>query len=97
MSVFWNKDRILLVLVDYLEMGETTMAKYYVVFLDKLKQQLVCERQGKLSKGILILQGHAALQRADLPISGVYIYHIYIYIYIYIPVIFTSLLSAFVI
>jgi hypothetical protein len=38
-SVFWDKDRILL--VDYLEKSATIMAEYYVALLDKLKQQLV--------------------------------------------------------
>jgi hypothetical protein len=38
-SVFWDKDGILL--VDFLEKGETITAKYYTALLDKLKQQLV--------------------------------------------------------
>jgi hypothetical protein len=38
-SVFWDKDGILL--VDYLEKGATTTAKYCIAFLDKLKQQVV--------------------------------------------------------
>jgi hypothetical protein len=50
-SVFCNRDGILL--RDYLEKGEAITTKYYVTFLDKLKQQLVTERQGKLPKGIL--------------------------------------------
>jgi hypothetical protein len=37
-AVFWDKDGILL--VDYLEKGSTSMAKYYVALLDKMKQQL---------------------------------------------------------
>jgi hypothetical protein len=53
-SVFCNRDGILL--IDYLEKGETITTKYYVTFLDKLKQQLVTECQGKLPKGILFLQ-----------------------------------------
>jgi hypothetical protein len=57
-SVFWDKDGILL--VDYLEKDATITAKYYVVLLDKLKQQLVSKRRGKLSKGILFLQDNAA-------------------------------------
>jgi hypothetical protein len=49
-SVFWDKDGIFL--VDYLEKGENITAKYYVALLDKLKQQLVSKRRGKLSKEI---------------------------------------------
>jgi hypothetical protein len=51
-SVFWDKDGILP--VDYLEKGATITAKYHVAFLDKLKQQLVSKRGGKLSKGIFV-------------------------------------------
>jgi hypothetical protein len=36
------------------------MAKYYVAFFDKLKQQLASEHRGKLLKGILFLQENAA-------------------------------------
>jgi hypothetical protein len=57
-SIFWFKDGILL--VDYLEKGAAIMAKYYVALLDKLKQQLVSKRRGKLSKGILFLHDNAA-------------------------------------
>jgi hypothetical protein len=41
-SAFWGKDGILT--VNYLERGATIMAKYYVAFLDKMKQQLVSKR-----------------------------------------------------
>jgi hypothetical protein len=50
--------------VDYLENGATITAKYYVALLDKLKQQLVSKRRGKLSKGILFLQDNAAPHKA---------------------------------
>jgi histone-lysine N-methyltransferase SETMAR len=53
-SVFWDKDGILL--VDYLE----KRAKYYVALLDKLKEQLVSKHRDKLSKGISFLQDSAA-------------------------------------
>jgi hypothetical protein len=51
-SVFWVKDGILL--VDYLEKGATITAEYYVALLDKMKQQLVSKRPGKLSKKNLV-------------------------------------------
>jgi hypothetical protein len=38
-SVFWDKDGILL--VDYLETCTTITSKYYIAFLDEMKQQLV--------------------------------------------------------
>jgi hypothetical protein len=43
-----------------MEKGAIFTAKNYVALLDKLKQQLVSKRRGKLSKGILILQDNAA-------------------------------------
>jgi transposase len=63
-SVFWDKDVILL--VDYLEKGATITAKYYVALLEKLKQQLVSKRRGKLSKGILFLEDNSASHKAAI-------------------------------
>jgi hypothetical protein len=51
-SVFWDKYEILF--VDYLEKGATIMAKYYIAFLNTLKQQLVSKRQGKAFESNLI-------------------------------------------
>jgi histone-lysine N-methyltransferase SETMAR len=61
-SVFWKKNGFLL--VDYLQKGATIMAKYYVELLNKLKQQLVSKRRGKLLKGILFLQHNTAPHKA---------------------------------
>jgi hypothetical protein len=63
-SVFWDNDGILL--VDYLEKGANLTAKYYVALLDKLKQQLVFKREGKLFKEILFLQDNAAAHMAAI-------------------------------
>jgi hypothetical protein len=52
-SVFWDKDGILP--VDYLQKGATIMAKYHIALVNRLKQQLVFKRRGKLLKGILPL------------------------------------------
>jgi histone-lysine N-methyltransferase SETMAR len=53
-----------ILLVDYLEKVATITAKYYVAFLDKLKQQLVSTCLGNLSNGILFLQDSAASHKA---------------------------------
>jgi histone-lysine N-methyltransferase SETMAR len=63
-SVFWDKDGISLVV--HVENGATITAKYYVALLDKLKQQLVSKRRGKLSKGMLFHQDNAAPHKVDL-------------------------------
>jgi histone-lysine N-methyltransferase SETMAR len=39
---------------------------HYVALLDKLKQQLVSKRRGKLSKGILFLQDNATPHKAAI-------------------------------
>jgi histone-lysine N-methyltransferase SETMAR len=44
----------------------TITAKYFIALLDKLKQQLVSKRRGKLSKGILFLPDNAALHKATI-------------------------------
>jgi adenosylmethionine-8-amino-7-oxononanoate aminotransferase len=53
----WEKDGNLL--IDYMGKGATITTKYCVALLDKLMQQLVSKRLGKLSKGILFLQSNA--------------------------------------
>jgi histone-lysine N-methyltransferase SETMAR len=63
-SVFWDTDQILL--ANYLEKGATITAKYYIVLLIKLKQQLVSKCQAKLLKGILFLQDNAAPHKAAI-------------------------------
>jgi histone-lysine N-methyltransferase SETMAR len=63
-SVFWDKDGILL--VDYLEEGTTITAEYCVALLNKLKQQPISKRRGKLSKGILFLEDIAAPHKAAI-------------------------------
>jgi hypothetical protein len=63
-SIFREKDTILL--VDYLEKVVTITGKYNVALLDKLKQQLVSKLQGKLSKGIVLLQENAAPHKATI-------------------------------
>jgi hypothetical protein len=62
MSVFWDKDDILL--VDFLEKGATITAKYNIALLSKMNQELVSKCQGKLSKEILFLQVSDTPQKA---------------------------------
>jgi hypothetical protein len=60
----WDRDEILLIVCR--ENSANITAKYYVALLDKLKQQLVSKRRGKLPKGILSLQDNAALHKVPL-------------------------------
>jgi transposase len=52
--------------VGYLEMGEIITAKYFVAFIDKLRQQLISKHRGKLAKGTFFLQDNAAPHKATL-------------------------------
>jgi hypothetical protein len=64
-SDFWDGDGILL--GDRVENGANIAErKKYVALLNKLKQQLVAELQGKLWKVILFLQGDASPQKAAI-------------------------------
>jgi histone-lysine N-methyltransferase SETMAR len=42
------------------------MEKHYIALLDKLKQQMISKRRGKLSKGIVVLQDNAAPHKAAI-------------------------------
>jgi hypothetical protein len=62
--VFWGQDGILL--VDYLEKGATITVEYCVALLDKLKQQLISKRRGKLSKETCFFKTMFLLTRRPL-------------------------------
>ena len=57
-SVFWDKDRILL--VNYLKEGAIITASYYSSLLDKVKKAMHPKGWGKLLQGVLFLQGNAS-------------------------------------
>jgi hypothetical protein len=63
-SVFWDKDGILL--VNYLKKGATITAGYYIALLNKLKQQVISKCRDKLLKGILFLKDIAAPHKAAI-------------------------------
>jgi hypothetical protein len=73
LAVCWDKDESLL--VGYLEMGSTIMAKYYSALLDHLTHQLVSKRCGKIKKGILFLQdnfGPYSVAITDQKLAGIH-------------------------
>jgi len=61
-SNFWDQDGILL--IDYLQKGQTTNAEYYLSLLVQLKDILKEKRHGKITKGVLFLQDNAPAHRA---------------------------------
>jgi hypothetical protein len=59
-----------MLLVDHLQRVQPSTAKYYVVLLDKRKQQLVSKHQGKLPKGILFLQDNAGPHKVSSKLAN---------------------------
>lgn len=50
-SVFWDADGILL--IDYLQKGQTINGTYYASLLTQLRENIKLKRRGKLTKGVL--------------------------------------------
>jgi len=61
-SIFWDQDGILL--IDYLQKGQTINAEYYSCLLVQLKDILKEKRRGKFTKGFLFLHDNAPAHRA---------------------------------
>jgi len=60
-SIFWDQDGILL--IDYLQKGQTIKAEYYSPLLMQLKDILKEKRRGKFTKGVLFLHDNASTHR----------------------------------
>jgi len=60
--VFWDQDGILL--IDYLQKGQTINAEYYSSLLVQLKDILKEIRRGKFTKGVLFLHDNVPAHRA---------------------------------
>ena len=61
-SIFWDQDGILL--IDYLQKGQTNSADYYSSLLVQLKGILRDKRRGKITKLVLFLHDNAPAHRA---------------------------------
>jgi len=61
-SIFWDQDGILL--IYYLQKGQTINAEYYSSLLVQLKDILKEKRRGKVTKGVLFLHDNAPSHRA---------------------------------
>jgi len=61
-SIFWDHDGILL--VDYLQKGQTINEEYYSLLLVKLKDILKEKPRGKFTKGVLFLHDNAPAHKA---------------------------------
>ena len=61
-TVFWDKDGILM--IDYLQRGNTINSDYYCDLLYRLKDAIKEKRRGKLRNGVLFLQDNAPAHKA---------------------------------
>jgi len=60
-SIFWDQDGILL--IDYLQKGQTINAEYYSSLLVQLRDILKEKRRAKFTKGVLFLHDNAPAHR----------------------------------
>ena len=67
-SVFWDTEGI--IMIDYLEKGQTINGEYYSNELRQLRENLKVKRRGKLSKGVLLLQDNAPVHNAAIAIAA---------------------------
>ncbi|XP_045458200.1 uncharacterized protein LOC123668510 [Melitaea cinxia] len=56
-TVFWDSEGILL--IDYKDKGVSITGEYYASILERLKEAIKQKRQGKLTKGVLLLHDNA--------------------------------------
>ena len=56
-SIFWDSQRV--TMIDYFKQSRTINGAYYEGELRRPRQKIPKKRQGKLTCGVLFLQGHA--------------------------------------
>ena len=64
LTVFWDQDGV--VMTDFLAKGTTITGAYYASLLRKLREAIEIKRQGKISKGILLLQDNAPVHNSHV-------------------------------
>ena len=69
-SVFWNADGILL--IDYLQKGQTINSTYYAPLLRKLQEKIKIKRRGKLTKGVLFHQDNAPVHKPVIAMAAIH-------------------------
>lgn len=62
LTVFQGQEGV--VMTDYLAKGATITGVYYAPLLRKLREVIKIKRQGKISKGILLLQDNAPVHNS---------------------------------
>uniref|UniRef100_A0A3B5BAW3 Mos1 transposase HTH domain-containing protein n=1 Tax=Stegastes partitus TaxID=144197 RepID=A0A3B5BAW3_9TELE len=63
-SVFWDSEGLLM--IDFLQKGQTVKGDYYASRLQKLKEAIKDKRRGKLQAGVLLLQDFTSVHTAQV-------------------------------
>lgn len=69
MSVFWDKDGVLL--LDFLPRGHTLTGEYYANLMQRLREAIKSKRRGKLSRGVLLLHDNAPVHKSRVAASAI--------------------------
>ena len=69
-SVFWDADGILL--IDYLQKGQTINGTYYAPLLTQLWEKIKIKRRGKLTKGVLFHQDIAPVHKPVIAMAAIH-------------------------
>ena len=69
-SIFWDAKGVLL--VDFLETGQTINGMYYAQLLQQLKEQIKLKRRGKLSKGVIFHQDNAPAHTSAVAMAAIH-------------------------
>lgn len=68
-SVFWDTRGI--IMIDYLEKGQTITGDYYSKLLITLKEKIKERRRGMLAKGVLFLQDNAPVHKSHIAMNSI--------------------------
>ena len=69
-SLFWDADGILL--IDYLQKGQTINGTYYTSLLTQLREKIKIKRRGKLTKGVLFHQDNAPVHKSVIAMAAIH-------------------------
>lgn len=69
-TIFWDAEGILL--IDYLERGQTITGQYYATLITQLRDSIKEKRKGKLSRGILFNQDNASVHKSLVALNAIH-------------------------
>ncbi|XP_066270858.1 histone-lysine N-methyltransferase SETMAR-like [Branchiostoma lanceolatum] len=67
-SVFWDSEGV--IMIDYLQKGQTINGEYYASELRQLKAAIKEKRRGKLRAGVLLLQDNEPVHTAHVSVAA---------------------------